>query len=87
MKRIALYYFIFHFNLDTLKPLASAASEEIESSLPSHVPSRAIVEVSENMRAKIYGLFCKLGFTDLSGITHEDQLTLCIIENYLDFKV
>lgn len=47
--------------IDTLKPLASAMSEEIENSLPSHVPSRAIVEVSENMRAKIYGLFCKLG--------------------------
>lgn len=27
------------------------------------------------------------GFTDLSGVTNEDQLTLCIIENYLDFKV
>ena len=39
-------------------------SEDIESSLPSHVPSRAIVEVSENMRAKIYGLFCKLGNTE-----------------------
>ncbi len=39
------------------------------------------------MRAKIYGIFCKLGFNDLSGITNEDQLTLCIIENYLDFKL
>jgi hypothetical protein len=92
--------------------LESAEREElIESSLPSHVPSRSIVEVSENMRAKIYGLFCKLGklknlfnrkkqiinlncfcftkkgFNDLSGITNQDQLTLCIIENYLDFKV
>jgi hypothetical protein len=39
------------------------------------------------MRGKIYGIFCKLGFNDLSGITNEDQLTLCIIENYLDFKL
>jgi hypothetical protein len=46
---------------DTSKPLASADSGELEESLPSNVPSRAIVEVSENMRAKIYGLFCKLG--------------------------
>jgi hypothetical protein len=77
---------IFYY-LDTSKPLASADSNEVEESLPSNVPSRAIVEVSENMRAKIYGLFCKLGFSDLSGISNEDQLTLCIIENYLDFKL
>ena len=31
--------------------------------------------------------FSYQGFSDLSGITQEDQLTLCIIENYLDFKV
>lgn len=73
--------------LDTSKPLASAATGEVETSLPSHLPSKAIVEVSENMRAKIYGIFCRLGFTDLSGITQDDQLTLCIIENYLDFKL
>lgn len=28
-----------------------------------------------------------LGFNDLSGINNQDQLTLCIIENYLDFKL
>lgn len=69
------------------KPLAPYNSEDVDESLPTNVPSKAIVEVSENMRAKIYGLFCKLGFSDLSGLTNEDQLTLCIIENYLDFKV
>lgn len=73
--------------LDTSKPLASVFSEEVETSLPSNLPSKAIVEVSENMRAKIYGIFCRLGFSDLSGISQEDQLTLCIIENYLDFKL
>lgn len=73
--------------LNTSKPLASADTNDVEESLPSNVPSRSIVEVSENMRAKIYGLFCKLGFNDLSGITNEDQLTLCIVENYLDFKL
>lgn len=72
---------------NALKPLAAYNSEEVEESLPSSAPSKAIVEVSENMRAKIYGMFCKLGFNDLSGLTNEDQLTLCIIENYLDFKL
>ena len=72
---------------NTSKPLAPYNSEDVDESLPTNVPSKAIVEVSENMRAKIYGLFCKLGFSDLSGLTNDDQLTLCIIENYLDFKV
>ena len=49
--------------LDTSNPLTSAQVEETQRSLPSNVPSRAIVEVSENMRAKIYGLFCRLGET------------------------
>ena len=29
--------------------------------LPAKCPSQAIVDVSENMRAKIYALFCKIG--------------------------
>ena len=29
--------------------------------LPADRPSQAIVDVSENMRAKIYSMFCKLG--------------------------
>ena len=29
--------------------------------LPASCPSQAIVDVSENMRAKIYALFCKIG--------------------------
>ena len=69
------------------QPLKSANSEEPNASLPAHEPSQSIVEISENTRAKIYGMFCKLGFSDLSGINNQDQLTLCIIENYLDFKV
>jgi len=29
--------------------------------LPANCPSQAIVDVSENMRAKIYALFSKIG--------------------------
>ena len=29
--------------------------------LPADRPSQAIVDVSENMRAKLYSMFCKLG--------------------------
>lgn len=55
--------------------------------LPANCPSQAIVDVSENMRAKIYALFCKIGFIELPGLTTEDHVTLTIIEHYLDFKV
>jgi len=55
--------------------------------LPATCPSQAIVDVSENMRAKLYALFCKIGFIDLPGLTTEDHITLTIIEHYLDFKL
>ena len=47
----------------------------------------SIVDVSENMRAKLYALFCKIGFIELPGLTTEDHVTLTIIEHYLEFKV
>ncbi|XP_060581085.1 cilia- and flagella-associated protein 69-like [Ruditapes philippinarum] len=55
--------------------------------LPANCMSQAIVDVSENMRAKIYSLYCKIGFTDLPGLTVEDHITLTVIEKYLDFKM
>lgn len=55
--------------------------------LPANQPSLSIVDVSENMRAKLYALFCKIGFIELPGLTTEDHVTLTIIEHYLEFKV
>ncbi|KAH3715889.1 cilia- and flagella-associated protein 69-like [Dreissena polymorpha] len=55
--------------------------------LPAGCMSQAIVDVSENMRAKIYSIFCKIGFTDLPGLTVDDHITLTVIEKYLDFKM
>ncbi|KAK7110003.1 cilia- and flagella-associated protein 69-like isoform X2 [Littorina saxatilis] len=70
------------------KPLMGRVQEERGTvSLPASCPSQAIVDVSENMRAKIYSLFCKIGFTDLPGLSVEDHVTLTIIEKYLDFKM
>lgn len=54
---------------------------------PASNPSQAIVDVSENMRAKIYSIFCKIGFTDLPGLTVDDHVTLTVVEKYLDFKM
>ncbi|PVD30636.1 hypothetical protein C0Q70_09909 [Pomacea canaliculata] len=73
---------------DVTKPLMGQLQEERGTvSLPSQFPSQAIVDVSENMRAKIYSFFCKIGFTDLPGLTVDDHVTLTIIEKYLDFKI
>ncbi|KAL8615408.1 hypothetical protein ACOMHN_036228 [Nucella lapillus] len=70
------------------KPLMGRIQEERGTvSLPANWPSQAIVDVSENMRAKIYSLFCKVGFTDLPGLGVEDHVTLTTIEKYLDFKM
>ncbi|KAK2887814.1 hypothetical protein Q8A67_016042 [Cirrhinus molitorella] len=49
--------------------------------------SAAVRDVSENLRANIYCIFCKLGFEGLSGLSAEDHVTLSIIHRYLDFKV
>lgn len=61
-------------------------TQEVEA-LPASSPSQAIVDVVENMRAKIYGLFSKIGYTDLPGMSTEDYVTLTIIEQYLNLKV
>ncbi|PAA75987.1 hypothetical protein BOX15_Mlig017060g2, partial [Macrostomum lignano] len=54
---------------------------------PANWPSRSIVEVAENVRAKIYALFYRIGFVDLPGINAEDHVTLTLIERYLDYKL
>ncbi|KAK2187769.1 hypothetical protein NP493_155g04048 [Ridgeia piscesae] len=74
--------------MDADKPLMGALQEsEGVIPLPASMPSQAIVDVSENMRAKIYAMFGKIGFVDLPGLTTEDHVTLTIIEHYLDFKL
>jgi len=55
--------------------------------LPADRPSQAIVDVSENMRAKLYSMFCKLGFNAVPGLSTLDYVTVAVIEKYLDFKM
>ncbi|XP_041867237.1 cilia- and flagella-associated protein 69-like isoform X2 [Melanotaenia boesemani] len=56
-------------------------------SFPAATPTTAVLEISENLRAKIYLIFCCLGFQGLPGLSTEDYVTLSIIKRYLDFKV
>lgn len=73
---------------DFQKPLmGSVQGERGTIPAPAFYPSPAIVDISENVRAKIYALFCKMGFGELAGLTTEDHITLTIIEHYLDFKL
>lgn len=47
---------------DPQKPILCPHQEEdMDLSPPINVPSAAVLEISENLRAKIYSIFCKLG--------------------------
>ncbi|KAM9842992.1 cilia- and flagella-associated protein 69-like [Aulostomus maculatus] len=73
---------------DPWKPiLHRQQQEEAQPSLPAHVPGAVLSEVSENLRAKIYSIFCKLGFQELPGLSTKDLVTLSIVKRYLEFKV
>ncbi|XP_029518882.1 cilia- and flagella-associated protein 69 isoform X2 [Oncorhynchus nerka] len=74
---------------DPKKPILCYYQEEDDSqvSLPANRPSAAVMDVSENLRSKIYSVFCKLGFEALPGLSTEDYITLSIVTRYLDFKV
>nr|XP_046273935.1 cilia- and flagella-associated protein 69-like isoform X2 [Scatophagus argus] len=73
---------------DPQRPILSLyQQEDIQLSFPADVPSAAVLELSENLRAKIYSIFCKLGFQDLPGLSTKHYVTLSIVRRYLDFKV
>ncbi|XP_039977015.1 cilia- and flagella-associated protein 69-like [Xiphias gladius] len=73
---------------DPQRPILSHYQQESNQlSFPANKPSAAVLEISENLRAKIYSIFCKLGFQDLPGLSTIDYVTLSIIRRYLDFKV
>uniref|UniRef100_W5LI90 Cilia and flagella associated protein 69 n=1 Tax=Astyanax mexicanus TaxID=7994 RepID=W5LI90_ASTMX len=73
---------------DVKKPILTRYQEEEPLvSVPANTPSSAVIDVSENLRSKIYALFLRLGFQDLQGLTAEDYITLSIVSRYLDFKI
>ncbi|NXM69462.1 CFA69 protein, partial [Serilophus lunatus] len=74
--------------VDMKRPIASSFQRQQKVvPLPANCPSFAIMEISENIRAKLYSLFCKLGFENLPGLSAKDFVTLAIIQRYIDFKV
>ncbi|KAI6050020.1 metalloreductase STEAP2 isoform X4 [Marmota monax] len=74
--------------IDTKKPLFTSFQEEQKiMPLPANCPSVAVMDIAENIRAKIYAVLGKLDFENLPGLSAEDFVTLCIIHRYLDFKI
>ncbi|XP_064265562.1 cilia- and flagella-associated protein 69-like isoform X3 [Passer domesticus] len=73
---------------DTKRPIATSFQKQQKViPVPATCPSFAIMEISESIRAKIYSLFCKLGFENLPGLSAKDLVTLAIIQRYIDFKI
>ncbi|NXW06706.1 CFA69 protein, partial [Fregetta grallaria] len=74
--------------VDMKRPIASSFQKQQEViPVPANCASFAIMEISENIRAKLYALLCKLGFENLPGLSAKDLVTLAIIRRYIDFKV
>ncbi|NWX66870.1 CFA69 protein, partial [Promerops cafer] len=74
--------------VDTKRPIATNFQKQQKViPLPASCPSFAIMEISESIRAKVYSLFCKLGFENLPGLSAKDFVTLAIIQRYIDFKI
>ncbi|NWT49598.1 CFA69 protein, partial [Erythrocercus mccallii] len=74
--------------VDTKRPIVTSFQKQQKViPLPASCPSFAIMEISESIRAKVYSLFCKLGFVNLPGLSPKDFVTLAIIQHYIDFKI
>ncbi|NWR17740.1 CFA69 protein, partial [Emberiza fucata] len=74
--------------VDTKRPIVTRFQKQQNViPLPACCPSFSIMETAESIRAKIYLLFCKLGFKDLPGLSGKDVATLAIIQHYIDFKI
>ncbi|NXE87406.1 CFA69 protein, partial [Menura novaehollandiae] len=74
--------------VDFKRPIATSFQKQQKIiPVPANCPSFAIMEISESIRAKVYSLFCKLGFENLPGLSAKDLITLAIIRHYIDFKV
>ncbi|KAJ3254234.1 hypothetical protein HK103_007287 [Boothiomyces macroporosus] len=75
---------------DSQFPLRGLKSKKIELLKNGIEPDggRAVLEIQENLRAKIYSIFCKLGFEHFSNTLNVKEKTkLAMISKYLDFKI
>ncbi|NXK57589.1 CFA69 protein, partial [Sylvietta virens] len=74
--------------VDAKRPIVTSFQKQQKViPVPGSCPSFAIMEIAESIRAKVYSLFCKLGFENLPGLSAKDFVTLAIIQHYIDFKI
>ncbi|XP_077362222.1 cilia- and flagella-associated protein 69 isoform X2 [Festucalex cinctus] len=74
--------------IDPKQPiLAHRKVDDAELMSTLDTASAAVLEMQENPLAKIYLIFCRIGFEDLPGLSVKDRVTLTIVKRYLDFKV
>ncbi|XP_077447324.1 cilia- and flagella-associated protein 69 isoform X2 [Stigmatopora argus] len=74
--------------LDPRQPVLAhriSSDDQLMSNLDTASPS--VLEMQENLLAKIYLIFYRIGFHDLPGLSIKDRVTLSIVKRYLDFKV
>ncbi|XP_034532195.1 cilia- and flagella-associated protein 69-like [Notolabrus celidotus] len=72
---------------DPQRPILTLKQQEdAQLSFPANGQNAAVLEISEGLRAKIYFIFCKLGFQNLPGLSTKHHVTLCIVRNYQVFK-
>ncbi|KAL5260959.1 hypothetical protein ACHWQZ_G006859 [Mnemiopsis leidyi] len=78
-----------HVMTDPATPLQGVEQlmSDVSAQALSSTPTLAILDVADNMRAKIYAMLFRIGFENLPPVSAKDQITLTLIENYLDFKV
>jgi hypothetical protein len=73
---------------DVSFPLAGEVQQSVGvCSVNANQASPAILDIVDNMRAKIYALLHRLGFSNMSGLSPSELITLSVIEQYLELKL
>ena len=75
---------------DVNEPLTTGLQREMRNKTSSDNPthtSLSVMDVADNMRAKIYSLCSRLDFRSVpESISVEDRATILLIERYMDLK-
>ena len=76
---------------DIDEPLTTGLQREMRSQIPANLgthTSIAVMDVADNMRAKIYSLCSRLDFRSVpDSISVEDRATIVLVERYMDLKI
>lgn len=70
-------------------PFYTLAQDSVEPEpvpKPASDPSPSILEVGDNIRAKVYSVFCKMGWDSDARLSSEHKVKLVAIKKYLEFK-